>query len=54
MGMRGFCREFVPPERLVSTETFEEAGYPGEAVNTLVLVEKDGRTTLTQTVAYEF
>jgi uncharacterized protein YndB with AHSA1/START domain len=53
MGMRGVCREFVPPERLVGTETFDEAWYPGEAVNTIVLVEKDGRTTLTQTVAYE-
>jgi uncharacterized protein YndB with AHSA1/START domain len=53
MGMRGVCREFVPPERLVATEKFDEAWYPGEAVNTIVLVEKDGGTTLTQTVAYE-
>jgi len=26
---------------------------PGEALNTLVLVEKGGRTTLTQTMLYE-
>lgn len=27
-------------------------GDPGEAVGTLVLIEEDGRTTLTQTVLY--
>ncbi|HET8644415.1 MAG TPA: SRPBCC family protein [Vicinamibacteria bacterium] len=53
MGMGGVYREIVAPERIVSTEKFDEAWYPGEAVGTLVLTEKDGRTTLTQTVLYE-
>jgi pimeloyl-ACP methyl ester carboxylesterase/uncharacterized protein YndB with AHSA1/START domain len=53
MGMRGVYREVVPPERLVSTESFDEPWYPGEAVGTTVLVEQDGRTTLTITLLYE-
>lgn len=53
MGMGGICREIAAPERLVATERFDEAWYPGEALNTLVLVEKGGRTTVTQTTRYE-
>jgi uncharacterized protein YndB with AHSA1/START domain len=53
MGMGGVYREIAAPERLVATEKFDEAWYPGEALNTLVLVEKGGRTTLTQTMRYE-
>jgi len=53
MGMGGVYREIVAPERLVATERFDQAWYPGEALNTLVLVEKEGRTTLTQTTCYE-
>ena len=53
MGMGGVYREVVAPERLVSTEKFDEAWYPGESLNTLVLVEQGGRTTLTQTMRYE-
>jgi len=53
MGMGGVYREIVAPERLVATERFDEAWYPGEAVGTLVLVEQRGRTTLTQTLRYE-
>lgn len=53
MGMGGVIREIVPPERLVVTERFDESWYPGEAVSTTVLVERAGRTTLTQTVLYE-
>jgi uncharacterized protein YndB with AHSA1/START domain len=53
MGMGGLYREIVAPQRIVHTERFDEAWYPGEALNTLVLVEKGGRTTLTQTVRYE-
>jgi uncharacterized protein YndB with AHSA1/START domain len=41
------------PVRLVSTEKFDEAWYPGESVNTLVLTEQGGRTTLTFTTRYE-
>jgi len=53
MGMGGVYREIVAPERLVTTERFDDAWYPGEALNTLVLIEKGGRTTLTQTMRYE-
>jgi uncharacterized protein YndB with AHSA1/START domain len=53
MGMRGVYREIVPPERLVATEKFDQAWYPGEAVGTIVLVEEGGKTTLTQTIRYE-
>jgi uncharacterized protein YndB with AHSA1/START domain len=53
MGMRGVFREIVAPERIVQTETFDDPWYPGEAVGTAVLVEQDGRTTLTQTMLYE-
>jgi uncharacterized protein YndB with AHSA1/START domain len=53
MGMGGVFREIVAPERVVSTERFDEAWYPGEAVGTLVLTEQGGKTTVTQTVRYE-
>jgi len=53
MGMGGVYREIKAPERLVTTEKFDEAWYPGESLNTLVLVEQGGRTTLTQTLRYE-
>jgi uncharacterized protein YndB with AHSA1/START domain len=51
MGMRGVYQEVVPPERLVSTESFDD--YPGESLNTLILLEKDGKTTFTITVRYQ-
>jgi uncharacterized protein YndB with AHSA1/START domain len=53
MGMRGIFREVVPPERIVNTEKFDEAWYPGEAVGTATLVENGGKTTLTTVVRYE-
>jgi uncharacterized protein YndB with AHSA1/START domain len=53
MGMGGVYREIVRPERIVSTEKFEQSWYEGEALGTLVLTEQDGRTTLTQTVRYQ-
>jgi uncharacterized protein YndB with AHSA1/START domain len=53
MGMGGVYREIVAPERLVATEKFDQAWYPGEAVGTTVLVEQDGKTTITQTVLYQ-
>jgi len=53
MGMGGVYREITAPERLVATEKFDEAWYPGEAVGTLVLVEQGGKTTVTQSVLYE-
>jgi uncharacterized protein YndB with AHSA1/START domain len=53
MGMGGVYREIVVPERIVSTERFDEAWYPGEGVGTLALTEQRGRTTVTQTIVYE-
>jgi uncharacterized protein YndB with AHSA1/START domain len=52
MGMGGVYREIVVPERIVATEEFDEAWYPGEAVGTILLIEQSGKTTLTQTVLY--
>lgn len=53
MGMGGVYLEVVRPERIVATERFDQSWYPGEAVGTMVLVERNGRTTLTLTVCYE-
>ena len=52
MGMRGAYREITAPTRLVSTEVFDQPWYEGEAVGTLVLIERDGKTTATTTVRY--
>jgi uncharacterized protein YndB with AHSA1/START domain len=52
MGMRGIYREIVAPERIVATEVFDQSWYEGDAVDTTVLVEKLGKTTLTTTVRY--
>src|SRR5438093_12929728 len=49
MGMGGVYREIVPPERIVNTESFDDSWYPGEALDTTVLVEQGGKTTLTTT-----
>lgn len=53
MGMRGVCLEFVRPERIVATEQFDEPWYPGEAVGSIELEERKGKTVLTQTIRYE-
>jgi uncharacterized protein YndB with AHSA1/START domain len=53
MGMGGVYREVLSPERIVATEKFDDPWYPGEAVVSIVLVERDGRTTLTQTILYD-
>lgn len=53
MGMRMTGVEFVPPERIVAIEKFDQAWYPGEARSTLTFTERDGRTTVTTTVRYE-
>lgn len=50
MEMRGVYREVVPPERLVSTESWG-ADWP-EVLNTLVLAERGGRTMMTMTLLY--
>jgi uncharacterized protein YndB with AHSA1/START domain len=53
MGAGGVFLEVAPPERIVATERFDDAWYPGESVGTIVLAEASGRTTLTQTLRYE-
>ncbi|HEY6387162.1 MAG TPA: SRPBCC family protein [Candidatus Acidoferrum sp.] len=53
MAMGGIFREIVPQERIVSTEVFDQAWYPGEALGTLVFSEVGGKTTVTQTVRYQ-
>jgi uncharacterized protein YndB with AHSA1/START domain len=52
MGMGGVYLEVVAPQRIIATEVFDEPWYPGEAVDTISLVELDGKTTLTQTILY--
>ena len=52
MGYGGVYQEIVRPERLVSTEVFDEPWYEGEAVSRLELAEHEGTTTLTTTVRY--
>ena len=53
MGMGGVFKEIVPHERIVVTEKFDDAWYPGEAVNITTLAEKGGRTTMSLLVRYE-
>ncbi|HLF79411.1 MAG TPA: SRPBCC family protein [Dehalococcoidia bacterium] len=53
MGMGGTYREIVAPERIVATEKFDETWYPGEAIDTVVMLEDGGETMVTTTVLYE-
>jgi uncharacterized protein YndB with AHSA1/START domain len=52
MVMTGVYREVVPPERLVTTESFDDDWTGGETLNTTVFDEDDGVTTVTTTVVY--
>ena len=52
MGMGGVHREITVPERIVTTQLFDQDWTGGETVGTLVLVERDGMTTVTNTVLY--
>jgi uncharacterized protein YndB with AHSA1/START domain len=53
MGVGGIYRELLPPDRIVHTETFDEAWYSGEAVITTILTKQGGKTTLTATILYD-
>lgn len=54
MGMGGVYQEISPPDRLIATEKFDQAWYPGEALVTYTLAaNEDGTTSLTLTVRYE-
>lgn len=50
MTIRGEYREIIPPERLVSTESW--GGEWPEALNTLILTEADAKTTISQRIRY--
>lgn len=53
MGMHGVYREIVRPERIVCTEVFDDKWYEGEAVDTMELIEENGKTKLITTVLYD-
>ncbi|HEU0072553.1 MAG TPA: SRPBCC domain-containing protein [Dehalococcoidia bacterium] len=56
MGMYGEYREIAAPGRLVSTENFDGEWFEpmgGGTVQTMVLEERDGVTTMTVTSAYK-
>lgn len=50
MTLQGSYREVAPPERIVSTESWGPE-WP-ETINTLVLTEAAGQTTITMTIRY--
>ena len=52
MGMGGVYREILRPERIVSTEKFDDPWYEGDAIDTTTFVERGGKTTMTTTVLY--
>jgi uncharacterized protein YndB with AHSA1/START domain len=52
MGMGGVYREIIRPERIVRTELFDQDWTGGEALATLVLSERAGKTELAVTVLY--
>ena len=53
MGMGGVYREVVAPEKLVATEKFDEAWYPGESVTTTTFIEESGGTQVVMVGLYE-
>lgn len=53
MGLSGEYIEIVPPRRIVATERFDEAWYPGSAVIVTDFFEQEGITTLTQRITYD-
>ena len=53
MGMGGVYKEVERPERLVYTEKFDQAWYPGEAISEMVLTEAKGKTLMTITITYD-
>jgi uncharacterized protein YndB with AHSA1/START domain len=50
MVMHGRYKEIVPPERLISTESW--GGDLPETLNMLLLSEQDGKTTITQQMLF--
>jgi uncharacterized protein YndB with AHSA1/START domain len=53
LGVSGTFREIVESTKLVHTERFDEAWYPGESVITTILKDQSGKTQLTGTIHYK-
>jgi uncharacterized protein YndB with AHSA1/START domain len=53
MGIRGIYLEIVVPDRIVQSEQFDQAWYPGENRITSTFVEAAGKTTFTQTCLFD-
>lgn len=53
MGMGGVYREIVAPEKVVATERFDDAWYPGEAIVSNTFEDKGGWTLLSLRITYE-
>jgi len=53
MGIGGVFREIDRPKKLVATEKFDDAWYPGEAVNDTVFEQKGDVTKVRLVVLYE-
>lgn len=53
MGMGGEFRDIAAPERLVTTERFDDPWYPGEGLSTVELREAGGYTHMVNTITYE-
>jgi uncharacterized protein YndB with AHSA1/START domain len=53
MGVSGLFRDIVRPERLVATEQFDDAWYPGEALTTTEFTQAKAITTVRILVLYE-
>ena len=51
--MGGVYREIKRPEKIVSTEKFDDPWYEGEAIVTLTLTEQNGKTTITESILYD-
>lgn len=53
MGVGGEYKEIRRPERIVTTERYDQPWYPGEAIGTIELSEQGKLTLMTLTVEYE-
>jgi uncharacterized protein YndB with AHSA1/START domain len=52
MGMGGVYKEIVPNEKIVATELFDDAWYPGEGLNTTSLSQSGDLTTMRVVMQY--
>ena len=53
MGISGTFLDIDTPRRIVNTEQFDHAWYPGEATNTTTFTQTGATTTVTITVRYQ-